>query len=778
MTAEEAKNKIPTDEERSVSPNFITDVIDEDLETHRHQRVATRFPPEPNGYLHIGHAKAICLNFGIAQDYRGTTNLRFDDTNPTTEDMRFVEAMKEDIRWLGFEWDNLFFASDYFEELYAMALRLIESGEAYVDSLSEEEIRSYRGTVTEPGRESPYRNRAVAENLDLFERMRAGEFPAGAHVLRAKIDMAARNMVMRDPVLYRIVHAHHYRTGDAWHIYPLYDFAHPLSDALEGITHSLCSLEFENNREIYDWLVDRLFEDPKPHQYEFARLNLDYTVVSKRKLINLVNEGQVTGWDDPRMPTLAGLRRRGVTPEAIRDFANRVGVTKANSRTDIALLEHSIRDDLNFKAPRVMAVVDPLKVVLTNLPADAPAKIEASYWPPDVPREGSRSVPFGRELYIERSDFTEDPPKGFRRLSPGQEVRLRYAYVIRCNEVLKDTSGHVTELRCSVDPATLGKNPEGRKVKGTIHWVSADRGVAAEFRLYDRLFRSPDPEAGGESFTTQLNPDSLIVKRGYVEPSVAADPPETRYQFERQGYFVRDSLDSRPEALVFNRIVTLRDSWTKRSNDNVAAREIKAEPKAPSREASQETDPVAALPPERTAVFDRYLNELGLSRNEAALIAGDAELSTFFEEALKAHDNPQGVANWIVNELLRARKGKALSELPVKAAQLAELVALIDRGVISSRIAKDVFGVMLESGRSPKEIVEEQGLEQLSDTSALTEIVNNVLAAHPDQVAAYRGGKSGLLGFFVGQVMRQTQGRANPQLVRELVGGALKGNEG
>jgi glutaminyl-tRNA synthetase len=546
--------------------NFIRELVIEDVETNRFGRpVTTRFPPEPNGFLHIGHAKSIVLNFGLAQEFDGRVNLRFDDTNPFTEDMKYVDAIRDDVKWLGYEWNEERYASDYFEQLYEIAERLIAKGKAYVDSQSEEEIREGRGTVTTAGTNSPYRDRSVDENLDLLRRMRAGEFPDGAHVLRAKVDMADPNMIMRDPLLLRIRHASHYRLGDAWCIYPLYDFAHGLSDAIEGITRSLCTLEFKDNRDIYDWLVREAgFENP-PVQVEFARGELDYTVVSKRKLLRLVNEGHVTGWDDPRMPTLAGMRRRGVTPEAIHAFWEQVGVARKPVRTELATFEHAVRNDLNMRVPRVMAVLDPLKIVLTNYPEGQVEELDASYYPHDVPLTGSRKVPFSRELYIEREDFMEDPPKKFFRLAPGREVRLRYAYLITCQEAVKDANGEIVELRCTYDPATRGGDaPDGRKVRGTIHWVSAARAVNAEVRLYDRLFTVPDPEADGEDFTTSLNPSSLVVVNGAkVEPSVLGDPPGSRYQFERTGYFVHDTIDSTPERPVFNRTVTLRDSYAK-----------------------------------------------------------------------------------------------------------------------------------------------------------------------------------------------------------------------
>jgi glutaminyl-tRNA synthetase len=561
---------VSENENRPGPRDFIRAKVEADLESGKYSgRVVTRFPPEPNGYLHIGHAKSCCLNFGIAEEYDGVCHLRFDDTNPETEDIKYVEAAKEDVRWLGHDWDDkLFFASDYFERLYEYAVKLIRGGKAYVDSLSEEEIREYRGTVTEPGRASPYRDRAIEENLDLFARMRAGEFGDGEHVLRAKIDMASPNMLMRDPLLYRIRHADHYRRGGEWCIYPLYDFTHCLSDAIEDITHSLCTLEFENNRELYDWVLDAAgIERPRPEQTEFARLNLDFTVLSKRKLIRLVEESHVSGWDDPRMPTIAGLRRRGVTPEAIRAFCDMIGVDKTNSRVDMAKLEYAMRDDLNRRAPRVLCVLNPLKVVIENFPEDETEWLDADYWPRDIDKEGTRELPFSRVIYIERDDFMEDPPKKFFRLSPGQEVRLRHAYIIRCDEVVKDpVSGEVLELHCSYDRETLTSQPKDRKVKGTLHWVSAAHALRAEVRLYDRLFRVPDPDDApeGEDFIANLNPDSLLLLAdALIEPSVADDAPGTHYQFERQGYFFSDPLDSRPGAPVYNRVVALRDTWAK-----------------------------------------------------------------------------------------------------------------------------------------------------------------------------------------------------------------------
>jgi glutaminyl-tRNA synthetase len=559
---------MPTPDTTSSPSHFIRDIIAEDRRKNKNGgRVVTRFPPEPNGYLHIGHAKSICLNFGLAAENHGVCHLRFDDTNPTKEDVEYVESIQDDIRWLGFDWrDKLFYASDYFEQLYQYAVQLIKAGKAYVCSLNPDEMREYRGTLTEPGKDSPYRTRSVAENLDLFERMRAGEFPAGTHTLRAKIDMASGNLNMRDPVMYRILHASHHRTGDTWCIYPMYDYAHCVSDAIEGITHSICTLEFEDHRPLYDWFLNELQTPCHPQQIEFARLNLSYTLMSKRKLLQLVNQRHVSGWDDPRMPTISGLRRRGYTPESIRTFCERIGVAKRDSVVDIALLEHCLREDLNKRAQRVMAVLRPLRVVIENYPEGQVEDMEAVNNPEDASM-GTRQVPFSRVLYIERDDFREDPPRQFFRLAPGREVRLRYAYYMTCTGVVKDErTGEVVELRCTYDPATRGGwAPDGRQVKSTIHWVSAAHAIPAQVRLYDHLFLNPNPGADedGGDMTKSLNPKSLEVLRGcQLEPCLAGARPGSRYQFERQGYFCVD-LDARPGALVFNRTVTLRDTWAR-----------------------------------------------------------------------------------------------------------------------------------------------------------------------------------------------------------------------
>ncbi|MFZ2448562.1 MAG: glutamine--tRNA ligase/YqeY domain fusion protein [Syntrophobacteraceae bacterium] len=551
--------------EAKVPPNFIRTIIAEDLKAGKNGgRVLTRFPPEPNGYLHIGHAKSICLNFGLAAEFGGLCNFRFDDTNPGKEEIEYVDSIMNDVRWLGFDWDDrLYHASDYFEQLYEWGLDLIRAGKAYVDSHSADEIREHRGTLTEPGRESPYRDRPVEENLDLFQRMRAGEFEDGEHVLRAKIDMASPNINLRDPVLYRIRKMSHWRTGDKWCIYPMYDYAHGQSDALEGITHSICTMEYEDHRALYDWFLDNIDVPSRPRQIEFARLNLTYTVMSKRKLLRLVQDGKVAGWDDPRMPTLAGIRRRGYTPEAVRNFCERIGVGKRESTVDLALLEFSIREDLNLRAPRVMGVLRPLKVVIENYPEGDGEYLDAINNPED-PSAGVRRVPFSRELYIEREDFMENPPKQFYRLSPGKEVRLRYAYFIKCVGVVKNDAGEVAELRCAYDPATRGgDSPDGRKVKATLHWVSAPHAIEAEVRLYDKLFTSPNPDESDRDFMDDLDPKSLeVIASAMIEPGLAGAPAGSRHQFERLGYFCVDP-DSTADRLVFNRTVTLRDTWAK-----------------------------------------------------------------------------------------------------------------------------------------------------------------------------------------------------------------------
>lgn len=756
-------SRIPPDRERRVPPNFITEIIDEDLRSGRYEEIVTRFPPEPNGFPHIGHAIASFIDCGIAGDYHGRCHLRMDDTNPLTEEMRYVEAIKRDMAWLGWDWgEHFYFTSDYFERLYEMAEQLIKEGKAYVDSLSEEEIRAYRGTVDAPGKPSPYRDRSVEENLDLFRRMAAGEFEEGAHVLRAKIDMSSPNMKLRDPILYRILKAEHYRTGERWKVYPMYDFAHPLSDYIEGVTHSLCSSEFIDNRAVYDWLVENLAgkcglpEWPRPKQIEFGRRSLEYTVVSKRKLIQLVERGLVEGWDDPRLPTLAGLRRRGVRPQALIAFARKVGISRTDRTVDIALLEWAIRDDLNPIAPRVMAVTEPLKLVLTNYPEDRTEELEAPYFPPDVNRPGSRRVPFGRELWVERSDFALEPPRGWKRLVVGGHTRLRHAYVVRIDEAVTNAAGEVVELRGVYLPGSLGRNPEGVKVKGAVHWVAARTALPAEFRLYDRLFKVPFPDEGEGSFLDHYNPQSLRVLAGYVEPSVATDDPTTRYQFERLGYFWRDPEWGRGPQPVFNRIVTLKDTW-KRAGEQKPAGRPKSKP-TPKRE-----NKVAALAPAEREVYERC-RHLGVGEAEALQIARDARLRAYLEDCA-AYGPPALAAPWVVHVLGKGiRAGSARVQPPALMALLAEL----EKGAFDRRTAKRALEEALESGSDPLERARELAGSHLSHAE-VERIVLEVLAAHPDEVNAYRAGKRGLLGFFVGQVMRQSGGRADPNTVQKVL---------
>ncbi len=788
--APHGRASVPREDERRVSPNFITDVIDADLEAGRVTSVVTRFPPEPNGFLHVGHAKAICLNFLVAQDYGGITYLRFDDTNPETEEMRFVESAKRDLAWLGMEPVEVRFASDYFPHLYAFARELIRKGLAYVDSSSEEEIRELRGTVTQPGRAGPYRDRTPDESLDLFERMNAGEFPEGAHVLRAKIDLGSPNMKMRDPVLYRIVHAPHYRTKDAWKVYPLYDMAHPLSDAIEGITHSLCTLEFVNNRELYDWLVDNLIEGPRPHQYEFARLNLDHTIMSKRKLLQLVRDGLVSGWDDPRMPTLSAMRRRGITPAAVKDFANRVGVAKANSRTDPALLYHSVRDDLNDKAPRVMAVLDPLTLELTNVGSDRVLPLDAPYWPHDVPKQGSRRVPLTREVVIERADFETEPPAGFKRLAPGRAVRLRHGPVVRVDDVETDDAGNVTRLRCHAFLEDMGAAPEGVKVWSTVHWVSRSEGVPMTARLYEPLFSVPDPEADGADFMDHFDPLSLVEASGLVEPSVVSDDPETRYQFERLGYFWRDPQDGRGPDLVFNRIVPLKDGYARRQAEGAEARRARSNDAAAKLGAGGErpavhgegTGPTGGadgseargLDAARAEAAAGLASEHGLSSHEAEALAGDPGLLGFFERAVEAAAPAQAAANLIVNEVARELRHRG-REMHLDPNGVAGIARLLESGTITATAAKDVLAEAAGSGEDPVELVRSRGLDTLVPEAEVRRHAAQAVSDHPDEAASYRAGKSGLRGFFVGQVMRATGGRADPQLVQRVVAEALEG---
>ena len=798
--------RVPSDEARSVTPNFVTEVVDRDLRQGRVATVVTRFPPEPNGYLHIGHAKAICLDFGIAHDYGGRVHLRMDDTNPTTEDPSFVAAIERDVAWLGFAWDELRYASDYFEELYALAERLIERGDAYVDARDEATIRATRGSVSEPGTPSPDRERGPAENVDLFRRMRAGEFADGSHVLRAKIDLASPNMILRDPVLYRIKHAHHYRTGDAWCVYPLYDFAHPLSDAIEGITHSLCTLEFDNNRAIYDWLVERLFPEPWPRQYEFARLVLDRTVLSKRKLIALVREGHVEGWDDPRMPTLAGIRRRGVPPEAIRVFVDRVGVTKANSRTDPALLDHAVRDALNTTSARVMAVLEPVELLLEDPDGelDGIDGVDAPSFPDDViavvpaAADASRLLPLGRRLWIERDDVALDPPPGFKRMAPGRAVRLRHGVVVLCESVEVDADGRVARVQARVLPGTLGRNPDGVKVWAAIHWVDADTALPAVFRLFGDLFTVADPDATGD-FRQHLDAASLVVHRGFVEPSVAADAADTRYQFERQGYFWRDpGPELGPEAaaagpgdrvgttdpvgttdrLVWNRIVTLKDARRGAAAGDrpqpPAPRGPDSDPPAnePTAGTAEAPDPLAGLSPTDREAAHRWI-EAGIDPANAGLIAAEPALAGVLSDAVAAGASIVAAAPWVAQETRGELRRRGQLPAQLTGGALAELLALLADGTLHAGGAREAWAAVAAGDGRPREIVERRGLARLDDEDALLAAARAAVAEHPAEAAAFRGGKQALVGFFVGQVMRATGGRADPRAAQAAVRTAL-----
>jgi len=628
----------------SEKKDFLRLKVEEDLQAGKYDKVITRFPPEPNGFPHIGHAKSICINFGIAADYQGFCNLRMDDTNPTKEDTKYVEALKDAVQWLGFNWgDKVHFTSDYFPKIYEYAIQLIKMGKAYVDSINEEEMREFRGTVKEAGKRSIYANRSIEENLELFEKMKNGEFRDGEHVLRAKIDMSAANMKLRDPLLYRIRHAHHFRTNDDWCIYPMYDFAHCLSDYLEGVSHSICTLEFENNRDIYNWVLDTLgLELPRPYQHEFARLGINYTVMSKRKLLELVQGGQVSGWDDPRMPTIAGYKRRGYTKESILNFCDQIGVAKANSMVDVAQLEFCIRDDLNKKVPRVMCVLDPLKVTIENY--EGSEEIDASYYPHDVPKEGSRKIPFSKEIFIEKDDFCENPPKGYFRLTPTQPVRLRHGFIITCKEVIKDSNGNIIEIKAQYYPnSKSGEDTSGIKVKSAIQWVSSKEAKQIEVRLYDRLFKDEAPEG-----LEDINPNSLkVIKDALIEPAVITQKPDTRFQFERQGYFYADPIDYSDEKPVFNKIVGLKDSWAKKS---VSKKNAKQEPKKEVRK-EQVVGSETPMNDEQKELFEKYTNELKLNSEVANILARDEKLSSFYEEVLKELNSPISIAN--ISNLLR-----------------------------------------------------------------------------------------------------------------------------
>jgi glutaminyl-tRNA synthetase len=773
--------------------DFLRDIIDADLAAGRHQRVATRFPPEPNGYLHIGHAKSICLNFGLARDYGGTCNLRYDDTNPEKEEVEYVSSIERDVRWLGFSPTAVLFSADYFPRMYELAEKLIRDGRAYVCDLDEEQIRQYRGTLSEPGKPSPWRDRSVDENLTLFRKMRAGGFPDGACVLRAKIDMASPNMKMRDPLLYRIRHAHHHRTGDAWCIYPMYDYAHPLEDAIEGITHSICTLEFENNRELYDWVLEHTEASgaaPAPRQYEFARLALDYTIMSKRKLLKLVQEGHVAGWDDPRMPTIAGMRRRGYSAEAIRTFCDMIGVAKANSTVDIGKLEYCVRDDLNRTAPRALAVLRPLEVELVNATALEGLPVPAaSYYPADmtVPQGGptlpaSRELPLGARLFIELDDFRDDPPPDWQRLAPGRTVRLRYGPCITCDEVVRDHGGNPVRLRCTVHADTGGgKSPaDGRKVAGVIHWVDAATSVPAEVRVYERLFGAAKPEEGGVDFLTQLTASSLeVMREARLEQSLATAAPGTRWQFERLGYFVADLVDHGATRPVMNRIVALRDA-TKKDAVKEPAKEpsprqenAKAKTRPKSRSPQEYRAEARARDAELAAAYDRAV-ALGLPAGDADLLSGDRATAELFAEAAKGRD-AKVAAKWIINELPRVLGERELADVALSREHFGELIGLVEKNEVTGSAAKELLAAMIESGRSPAAIADERGMRGALDEAALQKLVDGVLAGHPDKVAQVKAGKTGLVGFLVGQVVKASGGKAQAAAVNQLLTRRLGG---
>ena len=759
--------------------DFIRDIIEDDLRSGKHGgRVVTRFPPEPNGYLHIGHAKSICLNFGIAEQYATRCNLRFDDTNPEKEDVEYVESIQHDVRWLGFGFgERALYASDYFDEMYELAEDLVRAGRAYVDHLSDDDIKAYRGSLSEAGRPSPYRDRTVDENLALLRQMRAGDLPDGTCVLRARIDLAASNMKMRDPLLYRIRHDKHDRTGDAWPIYPLYDYAHPISDAIEGITHSLCTLEFENNRELYDWVIDatRVSERhgfSRPQQIEFARLKLDYTVMSKRRLLTLVEEGHVSGWDDPRMPTIAGMRRRGYRPEAIRAFADLIGVAKVNSVVDIGKLEFCVRDDLNWVAPRVLGVLRPLKVTITSWPEAEVEQLVGPSFPADVGKPGSRELPFGREIFIDRDDFSLDPPAGYQRLAPGRTVRLRHGYCVTCEEVVEE-NGEVVEVRARHIPDTVGKQPAGVTVSGVLHWVSAAHAVPAEVRLYDRLFKVPRPD-DVDDLPAALNSDSLRVVAGaLVEPSLAGAAPGTHWQLERVGYFVVDA-DSGPDGLVLNRTVTLRDSWSAPVEEPAPAvdapeKSAKARTRPPKKSRTEYRAEARLRDPVLAERFAQWPAAHGIGEDVADLLTGDRPTGDLFLDAIAGGTSPAAVARWIVNELPPALADRELTDTPLTGAALGALVAAVEGGTITGGAGKEVLAELVARGGEPAAIIDERGLAQVSDESAVAEIVDRVLADNPDKLDQYRSGKTALRGFFVGQVVRASQGKANPQVVQKLL---------
>ena len=759
--------------------NFLTDIVDADLRAGRNGgRVVTRFPPEPNGFLHIGHAKSILLNYGLAKRYGGRFHMRFDDTNPTTEETEYVESIENDVRWLGGDFgEDLYYASDYFERMYECAERLVREGKAYVDSQPQEAIREQRGSFDRPGVPGPFREREAEESLALLRRMRAGEFEDGAGVLRARIDMAHPNVLLRDPLLYRIRHASHHRTGDRWCIYPMYDFAHPLEDAFEGVTHSICTLEFESNRELYDWVLDHLGPwDPRPRQYEFARLALGYTVLSKRKLLQLVNEKRVSGWDDPRLPTIAGLRRRGVTPEALRDFAELIGVAKNNSLVDIGKLEYAIRGDLEARSPRALGVLDPLPVEIENWPGEKVEELAVPWWPGE-PGRGERRVPFGRRLLIEREDFSLAPPADWRRLAPGREVRLAGAYLVRCEEARLGPSGEVLSLRCRYDPGSRGAEAaERRRGVGTLHWVDAERSVPARVRLYDRLFTVEQPDAEPD-FLAVLNPESLVeAPSARVEPALARAEPGSRYQFLRQGYFFADPEDSRPGAPVFNRTLSLKDTWAARTAERASARraprpprEAAPAPAAPRKSRREGRAEARAVVPELAERYNRYQSVLGLPAEQADLLTGELETAAYFDAAVEAGAKPAGAARWLLNELAGLAGSRALDALPLPGAAFGRFAALLDAGRLTPAAGKTLHADLVEGGGDPERRMAELGLERVEDRGAVTRAVARVLESKAAEVARYRAGEKKPLGFLLGAAMKETGGAADAAEVRRAL---------
>lgn len=797
MTALDSPNKSKSITKATVAPNFITEIMERDLQSGQYQQIVTRFPPEPSGYPHLGHVFASFLSFQLANQYGGRYHLRMDDTNPELATQKFVDVIAEDLKWLGWDWgEHFYYASDDFEKYYQYAERLIKQGDAYVDSVSPEEMIRLRGDSRTDGTPSEFRSRSVEENLEMFRQMRAGTFADGEHVLRAKIDLASPNIKLRDPVLYRILRGNHYRKGTEWCIYPMYDFQHPLQDAIEGITHSLCSLEFIDNRAIYDWLMEKLGFNPRPHQYEFGRRGLEYTITSKRKLRKLVQDGHVAGWDDPRMPTLRAQRRLGVTPEAIKTFAAQIGVNRTNRTIDIAVYENAVREDLNHRAPRVMAVLNPLRVTISNL--DESKMLSLPYWPHDVvrdspdglvllpsgervkPEEAVREVPLTRDIYIEHEDFHADPPKGFKRLKPGGTVRLRGVGVVKADRYDTDDQGRIIHIHVTL-------LDENASASGVIHWVSAEQNRAAEFRLYDRLFKVAHPEGEADDdivpqfdpeqighedeskpvdagYIRHLNPNSLKVSQGFVELSVSQNPSDTRYQFERNGYFWQDPEESRPEAPVFNRIITLKDAWGKVQQKEAALEKKPNKPAKPPKQIKQEAPKAVELTPEQATEMTR-LTGLGVSEANAQTIARDSQLLAFLAKAKQDGSFGQ-VASWVVNDLVSVVRA---DEIKISAEALAPLADMLAKGEINSKVARQALAKAAQSGDAPTEIIEREGLNAGLSAEELNKAVQDVIEANPDKVEAYRGGKTGLIGFFTGQVMRATGGKADPKQLKEML---------